>query len=316
MTNISQLYSKQKCDEVTTFVSTRQQAKDPTIAEKYYDVVTDFYEFGWGKSFHFAPQTPAENWRDAMLRHELKLASALKLKPGMRVLDVGCGVAGPMKNIASHSGASVVGININAYQIAKAQRYIKQSGLEKTCTFVQGNFMQVDLPDASFDAIYAIEATPHAPDKTKCFKELYRLLKPGGFFAGYEYALLPNYDGKNPEHGEIIENLEYGACVQKTLTVAEVERAFVDAGFDIAKLEDACGKGQTWTLPLERGWRSSKVARSLTNVLVRVLEFVGASPKGSSSVSTFLNIGADAYVAAGQRRIFTPALFFLVQKPT
>ena len=49
---------------------------------------------------------------------------------------------------------------------------------------VQGNFMQPPFKDESFDAAYAIEATCHAPNRTQCFSEVYRMLKPGGIFAG------------------------------------------------------------------------------------------------------------------------------------
>lgn len=315
MDQIKEIYCEKKCEEVTSFVSAKEVVKDPSITEKYYDLVTDFFEFGWGKSFHFAPQAKGQKTKDAMLAYELKVAQALKLKVKMKVLDVGCGVGGPMKNIAENTGANIVGLNINSYQIKKAKEYIKQSGLEKNCSFHQDSFMNVNLPDNSFDAIYAIEATPHAPDKTKCFKELYRLLKPGGCFAGWEYALLDAYDEKNPIHHQIIEEMEHGGGLQKTGTVEDVKKAFIDAGFKVLDLHNACVEGLSWTLPLEKGILSSKIARSMTNVLVRVLEFCKIAPKGSSSVSSFLNKGADAFVQAGKLNLFTANLFFLVQKP-
>ncbi len=315
MTRVKDMYTKEKCEEVTTYVSARSKVKDPSITEKYYDLVTDFYEFGWGKSFHFAPQTRTEDTREALVRHELKLADELKLKPGMKVLDVGCGIAGPMKNIAEKSGANIVGLNINAYQIKKAKQYIKRCGLENQCSFHQGNFMHVDLPDASFDAIYTIEATVHAPDRVACYKEMYRLLKPGHLFGGYEYALLDNFDPKNPEHVAIIEDMEHGGGLQKVLPLKELKQTFIDAGFKVLAFEDLCKEGLTWTLPLERGVRSSKTARALTNGMVRLLEFLRIAPKGSTSVSSFLNLGADGFVEAGKRKLFTPNVFFLVMRP-
>lgn len=315
MVRAKNVYSKKKCEEVTTYVSFKDKIKDPQLTEKYYDLVTDFFEYGWGKSFHFAPQKKEEKTKEAMLRYELKMVAALKLKRGMRVLDVGCGIGGPMKNIAEKSGADIVGLNLNKYQIKKAKEYIKKSGLEKKCTFFHGNFMQVDMQDESFDAIYAIEATPHAPDKTLCFKEMFRLLKPGGCFAGYEYGLLDYFDEKNTEHNQILEDLIHGGGLQKIPTIASIKKSFIEAGFKVVELEDDCKKGMSWTLPLEKGIRSSKVGRKLTNVFVRGLEHFGFAPKGSTEVSHFLNLGADAFVEAGKRKLFTPNLFFLVQKP-
>jgi sterol 24-C-methyltransferase len=315
MDRAKDVYSEEKCEAVTTYVSAKDKIKEIHITEKYYDLVTDFFEFGWGKSFHFAPQSSKEKTPDAMLRYELKVAEALNLRPGMKVLDIGCGIAGPMKNIAEKSGAEIVGLNINTYQIGKAKSYIQKSGLENRCSFHLGSFMGVDLPDASFDAIYAIEATPHAPNKTQCFKEIYRLLKPGACFAGYEYALLKNYDPNNAEHLQIMEDLEHGGGLQKVTSIEEVKKCFSDAGFQILKLQDDCTEGFSWTLPLEKGFRSSKPGRALTNLFVKVLEAVKIAPKGSSAVSSFLNLGANAFVEAGRRKIFTPNLFFLVQKP-
>lgn len=316
MDKVRDVYTSEKCDEVTKFVSATEQVKEPGITKKYYDLVTDFFEFGWGKSFHFAPQSNTESTEDAMLRHELKMVEVLKLKPGMKVLDVGCGIAGPMRNIAKKSGASITGLNINEYQLKKAQAYIKENGLEKTCDFHCGSFMgENGLKDASYDAIYGIEATPHAPDKLKCFKEMYRLLKPGGCFAGYEYGTLDPYDASNPEHLQTMDDLEHGGGLQKVPLIADIRKAFQDAGFEVLQLEDVCTEGLSWTLPLEKGFRSSKVGRSLTNVFVRVLETIRVAPKGSSSVSSFLNLGADAFVKAGKLKLFTPNLLFLVKKP-
>ena len=314
MAKLKEVYNAEKCAEVTTYVSTSYQAKAPSLAEKYYDLVTDFFEFGWGKSFHFAPQSRSETMEEALLKHELKIAEVLQLRPGMRVLDVGCGVGGPMKNIAQKSGANITGLNINAYQIEKAKAYIAQHGLASLCSFVQGNFMHTGLPDASFDAIYAIESTMHAPDKSTCFKELHRLLKPGGKFAGYEYCLLDAYDPKQPEHVQIIEDLEHGGGLQKTLPIPAIRKSFVEAGFQVLALHDVCTEGLSWTLPLENGLKSSKLARSLTHYFVRMLEFLHLAPQGSSLVSSFLNLGADAFVKAGQKKLFAANLFFLVQK--
>src|SRR5262249_19140113 len=94
-----------------------RQAAYAKVVNGYFDLATDFYEYGWGQSFHFAQQVKGETFRDAILRHERTLAQRLALEPGMTVLDVGCGVAGPMRNIAQMTGCSIVGINNNSYQV-------------------------------------------------------------------------------------------------------------------------------------------------------------------------------------------------------
>eukprot|EP00850_Spirogloea_muscicola_P013196 SM000088S23737 [mRNA] locus=s88:335094:337758:- [translate_table: standard] len=88
---------------------------------KYYDLATSFYEYGWGESFHFAHRHRNETLRESIRRHEHFLALRLGLRPGMKVLDVGCGVGGPLREIALFSGASVTGLNNNAYQISRGE---------------------------------------------------------------------------------------------------------------------------------------------------------------------------------------------------
>ena len=56
----------------------------------YYDLATDFYEYGWGTSFHFATQGADEGFEASIARHEHYLALKMKLDRGMRVLDIGC----------------------------------------------------------------------------------------------------------------------------------------------------------------------------------------------------------------------------------
>ncbi|KAK8962640.1 Cycloartenol-C-24-methyltransferase [Platanthera guangdongensis] len=70
------------------------------MVNKYYDLTTSFYEFGWGESFHFAPRWKGESLKESIKRHEHFLALQLGLKRGMKVLDVGCGIGGPLREIS------------------------------------------------------------------------------------------------------------------------------------------------------------------------------------------------------------------------
>lgn len=84
---------------------TEIKANAQVMVDQYYDLATDFYEFGWGESFHFGHRFAHETLKESLVRHEYYLASRLGLQPGMHCLDVGCGVGGPARNIARFSGA-------------------------------------------------------------------------------------------------------------------------------------------------------------------------------------------------------------------
>lgn len=72
----------------------------------------------------------------------------------MRVLDVGCGIGGPAREIARFSDANIVGVNNNDFQIGRARKYTKNAGLENQVQFTKGDFMKLSekFGENSFDA--------------------------------------------------------------------------------------------------------------------------------------------------------------------
>ena len=77
-----------------------EESDHKQVSVLYYDLATDFYEYGWGRSFDFAPRVPGESFKASLTRHERYSADKLELKPGMVAADLGCGVAGPLLEIA------------------------------------------------------------------------------------------------------------------------------------------------------------------------------------------------------------------------
>jgi sterol 24-C-methyltransferase len=120
--------------------------------ESYYDLATDLYEEGWAQSFHFCRFGVREPLLQALARHEHYLAHKINLQEGMKVLDVGCGVGGPAREIASFSGCNVIGLNNNSYQISRAKAYAEKTGLSDKVSFVQGDFMVSKINLALFCA--------------------------------------------------------------------------------------------------------------------------------------------------------------------
>src|SRR5437588_13078280 len=88
---------KSVVDEYHSFhagtVETRKQNYTRMVND-YYDLVTDFYEFGWGQPFHFAPRHKHETFEPSLARHEFYLATPPGWNPGWRVPDAGGGVGG------------------------------------------------------------------------------------------------------------------------------------------------------------------------------------------------------------------------------
>lgn len=295
------------------------------MTAEFYDLVTDFYEFGWGRSFHFAPRHGRETFQASLARHEHYLAMRLGLAPGMRAIDLGCGVGGPLREIARFSGAQVVGLNINAYQIEKGAAYNREEGVEDLCSFLEGSFLEIPAEDESFDAAYGIEATCHAESRRACFAEAYRVLKPGGTFAVYEWCMTDAYRPGDTQHEAIKLGIELGNSLPPMPTQEGIVQAFRDVGFADVESNDLAQTSRVgdrhWYEPLEGrelSWhtvRQSAFGRWFTERSLSALERVKAVPAGSVEVSRLLNDAADQLVAGGRTGIFTPMLFCLGRKP-
>ncbi|NOY94222.1 MAG: methyltransferase domain-containing protein [Deltaproteobacteria bacterium] len=295
-----------------------------TLVNQYYDLATDFYEFGWGQSFHFATRRGKESFTESLARHERYLADAISLRPGMEAIDLGCGVGGPMREIARYSGAQIIGINNNAYQISRGEKHTLRQKMQRLTSFQKADFMQLPFEDASRDGAYTIEASCHAPDKVALFREVLRTLKPGASFAGYEWCLTPLYDAESARHRQIKKDIEEGDGLPDIALTREVDEALREAGFELVEARDVAPESDPfapWYLPLtgkEMSLRSlprTPLGRTLTNFATRALERVHLAPQGTSEVSSFLNRAADALVAGGETGIFTPMYFFHAKKP-
>lgn len=117
------------------------QAHASSDKSSYYNLATDLYEYGWCASFHFCRFAHGEGFYQAIARHEHYLAHMMGLREGIKVLDVGCGVGGPAREIAKFTGANIVGLNNNDYQIDRAARYATKEGLGSQLGFTKGDFM-------------------------------------------------------------------------------------------------------------------------------------------------------------------------------
>jgi len=299
-----------------------RRAEHATMVNHFYDLVTDFYEFGWGQSFHFAPMFRGEAFAASIARHEHWLAARLGLVRGMRVLDLGCGVGGPMRAIARFSGATIVGVNNNDYQIARGHQQNVQAGLAGLCSFQKADFMSLPFEDDSFDAIYAIEATCHAPDKSRLFAEVARVLKPGAHFAGYEWCTTDTYRPDNAEHRWIKKEIEKGNALPDLASTTAVLDALQAAGLEILDSRDVAPDADfetPWYRPLcgrlsLDGFKHTAVGRASTHALVWTLEQLRIAPRGSTATSSFLQAAATALVRGGESGIFTPMFYFHARK--
>jgi sterol 24-C-methyltransferase len=301
-----------------------------SFPRSYYNLATDLYEYGWGQSFHFSRYSVGESFYQAIARHEHYLAMKIGIQPGMKVLDVGCGVGGPAREIAKFTDAHITGLNNNDYQIDRATHYAVKEGLSGQLKFVKGDFMQMSFPDNSFDAVYAIEATVHAPKLEGVYGEIFRVLKPGGVFGVYEWLMTDNYDNDDVEHRAIRLAIEEGNGISNMVPISEGLAAMKNVGFELLHKEDLADRPDPmpWYWPIAGEmrymqsyrdlftcFRMTHVGRSVMHNFTGLLEFVGIAPKGTKKTADALAKGADGLVAGAKKKLFTPMYLMVGRKP-
>lgn len=144
-----------------------------------------------GGTRHFGYYQPGTKWpfpiNGALRRMEDHLFDSLQLQPRAEVLDAGCGVGHVAMHLA-RKGLRVQGIDVVSNHIKWAKQEIKAHGLEKDVTVRLMDYHHLDgLPDASFNGVYTMETFVHATDPEKALGEFFRVIKPGGSIALYEY---------------------------------------------------------------------------------------------------------------------------------
>lgn len=120
---------------------------------------------------------------------EDKLAEAIALPPGSQVLDAGCGVGHVALRMAKKHGLRIEAIDVVGHHVTKAQQNAERSGLPKgTVRVSRMDYHHLEpFASGSFDGVYTMETFVHATDPKAVLAGFYRILRPGGRLAQFEY---------------------------------------------------------------------------------------------------------------------------------
>jgi len=167
---------------------------NPQLQSYYYSLESRIgYRLVLGGTRHFGYWEHDTYWpfpvSGGLHAMEDKLASALALPAGAHVLDAGCGVGHVALRMAKEHGLRVSCIDLVQHHVDKAQRNIANSGLPKgTVTARRMDYHHLEtISDKSLDGIYTMETFVHASDPTSVLRGFYRILRPGGHIAMFEY---------------------------------------------------------------------------------------------------------------------------------
>ena len=211
---------------------------DRRAISHHYDVGNDFYEIVLGPSMVYSCAYwagPGSTLEDAQ-RDKLELVCRkLDLKPGQRLLDVGCGWGSMAVHAAREHGVSVVGITLSQEQAVFARKRVAEEGLTDRVEIRVQDYR--DVTDGPYDAISSIGMAEHvgAERYLGYARDLYALLKPGGRLLNHQIARRPQKDESAYSVDVFIDAYVFpdGELAPIGSTVTQLERA----GFEVRDVE-------------------------------------------------------------------------------
>ena len=155
------------------------------------------------------------------------LFAPLGLRAGMRWLDIGSGLGGAARHLASAYGCIVSGIDLAPEYVEVAGDLARRVGLQGRVDFRQGSALALPFPDDSFEGASLLHVGMNIPDKTALSAGVRRVLRPGGIFAIYDVMCLAD--------GDLAFPLPWaaGPATSFVATPAEYRTALAASGFAI-----------------------------------------------------------------------------------
>jgi cyclopropane-fatty-acyl-phospholipid synthase len=166
--------------------------RDRAAIRYHYDVSNDFYRIFLDRRMvyscgYFAG--PEADLDSAQLAKLDLICRKLRLKPGQRLLDIGCGWGGLVMHAAEHYGVDATGITLSRPQVELATRRIEAAGLAKTCRVLELDYREVP-EDRPWDALVSVGMFEHVGGEMldAYFRKAGRLLARGGVFLNHGIA--------------------------------------------------------------------------------------------------------------------------------
>ena len=168
------------------------------------------------------------------------LASQVNLNSNHKVLDVGSGVGGASRYLASEYGCQIIGIDLSDEYCRVAQSFANRLGLASHVTYRQGSALEMPFDDNSFDVVWTQHAAMNIADKPNLYSEIARVLRPKGHFAMYDVLAGP----VSPLHYPVPWATD--SSISFLVTPDKLRELLEASGLNILNWRDTSEIGRVW----------------------------------------------------------------------
>ena len=191
---------------------------------------------------HLTPEdlAPVDEFHVRGRAATLELARAAGVDSTKLVLDVGSGVGGPSRCLAREFGCRVTGIDLTDEYCRAAAVLSARVGLAELVDYRQGDAMNLPFGDRSFDIVWTEHVAMNIPDKPRLYREMYRVLRPGGTLAIYDILAGPS--------GPVLFPVPWARTQASSFLTApaELRKLLEDSGFTVTEWSDTTDVGRAW----------------------------------------------------------------------
>ena len=175
---------------------------------------------------------PYDQFHGRGLEATEEIAALLSAGPADHLLDVGSGIGGPARHMAKRFGCKVTGIDLTAEFCEVARHLTRVLGMESKVSFELVDALAMPFANAAFDGAYSMNVSMNIADKGALYREIHRVLKPGGWLMLSELAQGPGAPMDYPT--------PWAATAEASFltTPEETRRGLEAAGFEVVQSRD------------------------------------------------------------------------------